>query len=231
MLRAIIFDFNGVVLNDEPYHYRSMRDAVAELGIALTEEEYYRLYLPLDDRRCLKAIAGQHSVEFSSEQMDRALSRKSSRYLELLSEGYPFCPGVREFIPKAAARYPLALASGARREEIASALSAAQLQVYFRVIVAGEEFVVGKPDPASYLQALETLNGSLNGPSAPIRPPECLVIEDSIGGITGARAAGMACLAVAGTYPASGLTSANRVVGSLEEVDIESLEQLTEGIR
>jgi len=226
MLKAIIFDFNGIIVNDEPYHYRSMRDAVAELGIHITEEEYYAEYLPMDDWSSLDAICCNHSIRISPEQRDRILKLKPRLYRTLIQGQCPLVRGVDDFIRAAAERYPLALASAARREEIESVLATKGLLDCFRVILGAEDFPVSKPDPRSYLLALERLNQAVDGLSSPARPDECLVIEDSIGGVRGARAAGMACLAVAGTYPREQLTAATRVVGSLQEITFDSLQEL-----
>ncbi len=228
MLRAIIFDFNGIILNDEPLHFTSMRDAVAELGITVTREEYWKKYLPLDDVSCLGAICRDRGVNLTDESRARALGRKIALYDLLIQNEFPLFPGAVEFIRSAAAHYPLALASGARREEIERTLRQTGLSRYFRVVVGAEDFTRGKPNPESYLLALELLNSALNGKSSPIQARECLVIEDSVGGVKGARAAGMKCLAVSNTYPAESLREANRIVASLEEADLAELESLME---
>ncbi len=227
MLRAIIFDFNGIVLNDEPFHFLSMRDAVAPLGIRITQDEYYSRYLPMDDSNCLDAICRDHSVQITPGQRTRILERKPQIYRALLKDGFPFAPGIEDFIRTAAARYPIALASGARRDEIESALSAKGVLACFRVILGAEDFAVGKPAPASYLETLDRLNKTLDG-QRPVLPGECLVIEDSVGGVEGVRGAGMVCLAVAGTYTRDRLSGANRVVNSLQDVTFDSLEELCE---
>jgi len=228
MLRAIIFDFNGVILNDEPLHYRSMRDTVAELGITLGEEEYWSKYLPLDDVSCLKAICSDCAVDLTPEQRRLALSRKAELYRQLLQDQYPLFPGAAQFVRSAAERYPLALASGARRDEIVRTLDTTGLRPCFRVIVGAEDFTRGKPHPESFLLALTRLNAGLNGQSTPILPSECLVIEDSMGGVRGARAAGMMCMAVTNSYPREKLLAANLIVTSLQDVRLDSLLSLLE---
>jgi len=227
MLKAIIIDFNGVILDDEPLHFAAMRDAVADLGIPLTKEAYWSKYLPFDDNQCLESICQDHSFKLSAEERAITLARKSHNYQRLLRDGCPLLPGVSQFIQAAAEIYPLALASGARREEIESALELTGLKRHFLVVVAAEDFRQGKPDPESFLLALERLNAALN--AIPIRPEECLVIEDSVGGISGARAAGMACMAVTNSYPHEALAAANRIVASLGEVQLDSLQALFEG--
>jgi beta-phosphoglucomutase len=227
MLKAIIIDFNGVIVNDEPLHFMAMRDVVSEFGIILTEQEYWSRYLPLDDENCLKAICDDHSVGLSDMQRERALMHKAERYLELIGDQCPLHTGADEFVRATAERYPLALASGARRDEIERILKAANLAGCFEVIVAAEDFSLGKPHPESFLLALKLLNRSLNLDSS-ILPGECLVIEDAVAGVQGALAAGMKCLAVSTSYPAERLRAANRVVPSLAELPIDSLEGIFE---
>lgn len=231
MLRAILFDFNGVILNDEPIHFRAMQAAAAGIGIRITEKEYWSQYLPLDDLSCLAKMCRLHDVEVSEEQRRRVLAEKIRHYTDMLRDDYPVFPGALELVRSSARAYPLAIASGARREEITGALDALGIAACFRTIVAAEDFETGKPHPDSYLFALRRLNETLNGTAMPIQPGECLVIEDSSGGVEGARAAGMVCLAVANTYPREKLTAAHRVVTSLEEVRPDELEALVEGAR
>lgn len=226
MLRAIIFDFNGVILNDEPLHFQSMRDTVAEIGIRISEEEYWGNYLPLDDNACLEAICRNHSTPFGDRERAMLLDLKSLNYRRLLEDKYPLFPGAADLIKAASRSYPLALASGARREEILSTLQATDLLQYFRVIAGAEDFTRGKPHPESYLFALARLNESRNGRLPKITPGECLVIEDSVGGVKGARAAGMACLAVAHTYASDSLRAANHVVSSISDIKLEELERI-----
>jgi HAD superfamily hydrolase (TIGR01509 family) len=229
MLKAIIFDFNGVILNDEPLHFEAMRDAVADLGIRLTREDYWNKYLPFDDTECLENVCRDHSFQLDETTRREALDRKARNYKQLLRGRFPLFSGAAQFVQAAAGRYPLAIASGARRTEIESALDSIGLKRYFTVVVAAEDFVLGKPNPESFLLALEWLNAARD--TTPILPEECLVIEDSVGGVRGARAAGMRCVAVTSSYPSEALQAANRVVSTLENIPLDSLNDLFEEIR
>jgi HAD superfamily hydrolase (TIGR01509 family) len=228
MLRAIIFDFNGIILNDEPIHFIAMRDAVAELGIKISREEYWERYLPFDDQDCLTAICNHHGRNLTVNDREATLERKRRGYRAHISDELPLFPGVEKLIRDAQALYPLALASGANREEILAALGAAGLESCFRVIVGAEDFERGKPNPESYLLALGRLQERLGVGEKPILPAECLVIEDSLGGVDGALAAGMKCLAVTNTYPRESLSCADRVVESLESVTPHTLAAIFE---
>ncbi len=226
MLKAIILDFNGVILDDEPLHFSSMRDAVASLGVQLTKEEYWNKYLPMGDGECLEAICRDYSIKLSNGQRTNLLERKAQLYAQLLQNRFPLFPGAALFIKNAAKHYPLALASGARRDEIETTLNSTGLRRYFAVVVAAEDFAQGKPHPESFLFALGRLNLAINRQSSPIDPEECLVIEDSVGSIQAARAAGMICMAVTNTYPPEMLQAAHKIVSSLEEVRLNTLQAL-----
>lgn len=226
MLRAVIFDFNGIILDDEPLHFKSMQEVAASLGAPFTQEEYYNRYLPFDDEACLTAICTDYSLQLTELQRREALQRKSELYHRLLEGRYPLFPGAAPFIRSASRRFPLAIASGARREDIRRTLLAAELADCFRVVVGAEDFTRGKPHPESFLMALERLNGELDGEARPVEPEECLVIEDSVGGVRGARAAGMTCLAVSNTYPRERLLEADLIVSSLGDVELGQLERL-----
>jgi HAD superfamily hydrolase (TIGR01509 family) len=228
MLRAIIFDFNGVILDDEPLHFAAMRDAVAHIGISMTKEEYWRDYLPLDDWQCLQAICEAHSFQLTEELTRQVLAQKAEYHRQMLDGHDLLFPGAAQFIRSSAERYPLAIASGARRAEVESTLKTAGLYHCFQAILAAEDFTRGKPHPESYLSALDRLNDRRVPASPAIMPRECLVIEDSLGGVRGARAAGMVCLAVSNTYPAEQLREADAVTPSLEEVNLDDLAALVE---
>jgi beta-phosphoglucomutase len=226
MLKAIILDFNGVLLDDEPFHFAAMRESVVGIGIDLGKDVYWARYLPLDDGSCLDAICRDYSVRLDGREKAEVLRSKSEAYQRMLQGGFPLLSGAAEFVRACATRYPLALASGARRTEIETTLESTGLRSYFVIIVAAEDFVRGKPHPESFLLALDRLNRALG--SAPIQPRECLVVEDSVGGVEGAIAAGMKCLAVANSYPPESLKAADRIAASLEEVQLETLQALFE---
>src|SRR5262245_4898170 len=134
-------------------------------------------------------------------------------------------PGVEELIATLAPTLPLAVASGALRQEIETILATTGLLKHFAVIISAEDVNHGKPEPEIFLKALALLNAQAKD-GHPIDVADCLVIEDSKEGIRGARRAGMKCLAVSNSHPIEFLQEANAVVRSLEEVDLSLLEKL-----
>ena len=223
MLRAILFDFDGVIADSEPAHLRAFRAVMAGEGVELTEETYTSRYLGLDDRTCLRATLRDAGKTVSDEALEVLFRRKSEHYLQGLREGAALRPGAGDFIRRASSRYPLTVASGALRNEIELVLEGADLRACFVDIVSAEDVQRCKPHPEPFLTALNRLNGRLE-PSPPIRPAECLVIEDALHGIAAAHEAGMKCLAVAGSCPAYRLGAADAVAQTLEALPLERIE-------
>jgi HAD superfamily hydrolase (TIGR01509 family) len=225
MLQAIIFDFNGVIVDDEPLHLELFRRVLAEEGIALADEDYYEKYLGYDDRGCFIAAltdAGRGPSAADAALIEGLIARKAAYYRRAIDERCLLFPGVVEFVRRAAARFPLAIASGALRPEIELVLARGEIRDCFRAVIAAEDVSECKPHPEGYVKALAALNACSAQP-APIQPGECLVIEDSIAGIEAAHRAGMRCLAVTNSYRVEELTEADWIVSSLVECDPEWL--------
>ncbi|MFQ5657316.1 MAG: HAD family hydrolase [Candidatus Methylomirabilales bacterium] len=224
MLRAIIFDFDGVIVDTERSHFEALQRALGEERIPLTWEDYTQNYLAMDDKDCLRTAFARQGRDVKPEKLQELSSRKASYFFEFVSGSVDLFPGADGFIRQAAEKYPLAIASGALREEIEYILGKFGLREFFPVVVAAEDVVKGKPDPEAYVAALARLNRL--GSGKPVNPRECLVIEDSRHGVAAATAAGMRCLAVANSYPPEELTAARLVVQSLEELDLARIEVL-----
>lgn len=225
MLRAVIFDFNGIIVDDEPIHFQLFQRVLGEEGIVLTEEAYYAHYLGFDDRGAFEAGFRENHRPLHADKLAQLIERKAVYYQEAIRNNVAIFPGVKELIDNLALALPLAVASGALRHEIETILTTVGVKDAFRVIVSAEDVTHGKPEPEIFLKALAGLNARL-GSSPAIVAAECVVIEDSKEGIKGARRAGMKCLAVTNSHPADLLTDANVVVGSLEEVTLPFLRTL-----
>jgi beta-phosphoglucomutase len=208
MIKAIFFDFNGVIIDDEPLQMRAYREAVAPHGITLTEENYYAL-LGTDDAGFVRATFERAAVALDDETLRAVIERKSAFHRELILDQLPLFPGVLTFIKAAAREFPLGLVSMARRAEIDYALERAGLDKLFGVIVSAEDAPRFKPDPCCYERAFELLNeGRRASRQLPLLAQECLVIEDAPPGIQAARAAGMRTLGVTNTVTENALREA-----------------------
>jgi HAD superfamily hydrolase (TIGR01509 family) len=226
-LRAIIFDFNGVIADDETPHLLTFQQALREEGMTLTQEDYYGAYLGMDERNCLAALIRKFKGGRDPACERRVHDRKVALFREYTAAHRPgLFPGVADFVLRAKERYLVAVASGGKRDQIAEALRGTPIEGAFRSIVAAEDTTIGKPDPEIYRVTLEKLNALIPEPDPPLKASECLVIEDSLAGIQSARAAGMRVVGVATTYPAAALTDADAVYPSPGAVSLEQVERL-----
>jgi beta-phosphoglucomutase len=225
MLRAVIFDFNGIIVDDEPIHFKLFQRVLGEEGITLTEKDYYARYLGFDDRGAFSAGYHENKRSLSENKLAELIARKAAYYQEAIRDHVTIFPGVETLIANLSPRLPLAVASGALRDEIETILSTAALLQHFTAIVAAEDVRHGKPEPEIFLKALEQINAGRDAHDQ-VNAGDCVVIEDSKEGIKGARRAGMKCLAVTNSHPPELLKDASSVVKSLTEVDLNFLESL-----
>jgi beta-phosphoglucomutase len=228
VLRAILFDFNGVLVDDEPIHLEMFQRVLGEEGIGLSAEDYYRHYLGFDDRGCFAAVLEAAGETPSVPRLMRLIARKAAYYQERMHDGgYPLFPGAAELVGGAAAGgLMLGVVSGALREEVEGALRQAGLARHFKVLVTADDVAAGKPDPEGYRRALEALNTLPPLPERLVHPHEVLAIEDSQAGLAAAAAAGLLTLGVAHTYPETLLAGADAVAASLDGLDLDRLGRL-----
>lgn len=228
VLRAILFDFNGVLVDDEPIHLAMFQRVLAQEGLELSAADYYAHYLGLDDRGCFAAVLAAAGEDAPMPRLMRLIARKASFYQELMRErGYPFFAGAAELVAAAAgAGLMLGVVSGALREEVEGALRQAGLAAHFKVLVTAEDVAVAKPDPEGYRRALEALNALPPLPERLLHPHEVLAIEDSPAGLAAAADVGLVTLGIEHTYAADRLAAADATVPSLEGLSLRRLESL-----
>ncbi len=220
MLRAIVFDFDGVLFDSEPLILTIFQQLAAREGWTLDEEEYYRDYLALDDRAIVERLYRIHARPLTRERREELVAWKARAYQEAIRDGLQALPGAVEFVHEAAKQYPLAIASGSLRAEIEHLLSTHQLRSFFRVLATADEVERSKPHPDIYLKALAGLRSLEAFRGDPLRAAQCLAIEDAPGGVEAAQAAGLKCLALTHSRPASELRRADWVRNGFAEVDL-----------
>jgi len=223
MLKAIIFDCDGVIADTEPIHMAAFGRVLAEERITLTEEDYFAHYLALDDRGCFTEALARAGRSLTQQQLSELIRRKAEYVEPAMQADLRILPGAAEFIHRASEVYPLAVASGALRAEIDLVLKYGDLRDHFRVIVSAEDVARSKPHPDPFLKARQLLN-AITGHH--IEAAECLVIEDSIHGIRAAHQAAMRCLAVSNSYPREKLAEADHIVDSLAGLSLRDVETL-----
>lgn len=207
--QAIVFDFDGVLVNSEPVHLQATRDAIALRGLAISDAEYYQRYVGYDDVGMFAQLAEDRGLRWCSDDVQELVVAKALRFEALEQTGLMLVAGARECVRRMAGLAPLAIASGARRDEIERILRRMDLDSMFRLIVASGDTPSSKPGPDPYLAAVAALQA---------KPDRSIAIEDTAAGLASAKAAGLRCIGVTTTFPASKLQLADRIVTSLDEI-------------
>lgn len=209
MIRAILFDFNGVIIDDEPLHLTAYREALDAEGVALTDADYHEC-LGMDDLTFTRAAFERAGRTPTEEQLRAVIRRESELHRGLIEDELPLFPGVVTFVKAASRVWPLAVVSMAARDQIDYVLERANLAGRFSTIVSAEDVPPGacKPDPACYLRALELLNETRPHSQTPLAAADCLVVEDSPPGVQSGKAAGMRALGVTNTVAEAALRAA-----------------------
>ena len=220
-IRAIVFDFDGVIANSEPLHFRAYRDVLADSGVMLEEQDYYARYLGYDDLGAFRQIGLDRSIVWSPDELAGLVRQKATLMEELERSHSVLFAGAADAVRRLADAFPLAIASGALRGEIERVLQRENLAGYFAAVVGAEDTPASKPAPDPYIKAVELLCRAIG---ARLNPAECLAIEDSRWGLQSARAAGLRTVAVAHTYAAAALAdTADEVLPDLSGLTREFL--------
>jgi len=230
-LKAVLFDFNGVIINDEPIHRQLIDDIMIAENLRPQPGEYRRVCLGKSDRAALSQLLAGRGRMVTDNYLNQLMFRKAQAYqvqVAAMAE-LPIYGGVVEAIAKLqAANLKLAIVSGALRGEIEIILNRAGLTEYFATIVAGDDITTSKPEPDGYLLAVERLNQLY--PQLHLQPSECLAIEDTLAGIAAAKRAGIPVAGVTHTYPFHVLhRQANWTVDYFADLELEWLERFYAG--
>ncbi len=176
-VRAVIFDFNGTLSDDEPILCEIFMHLFAEHGKPMSAQEYFDRLVGLSDPEIVRAWLGDDDPD-----VEAVIEERTRRYRYAVADGSSVHEHVREAVRFAASRVPLAICSGAARAEIEPVVDAAGLAACFEAIVSSDDIAHGKPDPEGYAKALAALD---------VDPADSLVVEDTEAGIASARAAGV----------------------------------------
>mgnify|MGYP002776987920 CR=1 FL=1 len=227
-LKAVLFDFNGVIINDEPIHEKLIEQLLIEENLRPKRGEYRQYCLGRSDRACLNDILIRRGRFVSDAVLNGLIARKSRAYQTQLQsiDPLPIFPGLEDFILKLqAAGIKLAVVTGALRAELELVLNRTNLAQYFSVTVTSNDLMASKPAPDGYLLGVEKLNQVY--PDLNLQPSECLVIEDTQIGITAARRAGMFVVGIANTYPFHMLQrQANWTVDYFADLELDRIQEV-----
>jgi beta-phosphoglucomutase len=202
VLKAVLFDFNGVIIKDESIHRELIDELLLAENLPPQGKEFWKVSVGRSDRVCIKELLKLRGRFVTDEYLDKLIAKKAIAYQQRLAqvETIPLYPEVVQFIQQIYDRgYKLAVVTGAIRSEVELVLQQCEIARYFEAIVSGDEIAQSKPDPEGYLLAVERLNEF--DPDLNLLPSECLAIEDTFAGIQAVKSAGIQVVAIAHTYP------------------------------
>ena len=228
MLKAIVFDLDGVIVDSEPLHYRAFLSVARRHGIDFDYARYLDRYIGYDDRDGFRAMFtesqnNEAAAVLDDSQILNLCQQKAQAFEDAATHGVEAMAGVRTLIDQASTEVPLAIATGATRMDAQLLLKHLGIESYFDPVVAADDVTYSKPDPETYRLAVHYLDKSK--PQLQIRPHDCLAIEDTDAGVRSAQAAGLRTLGVATTGPAEKLRRAHRVIESLENITLSQLHE------
>ena len=208
MIKGILFDFNGVIINDEPIQMRAYQEILGKEGIALTEEDYYSC-LGMDDKTFVEAAYERADKKPETNKVLEVTLAKSEKWREIVADELPLFDGVEDFIKKMANDFTLGVVSMARRDEIEYVFKISGLRDCFSIIISAEDVENCKPHSECYLKGFNALDSyRIKRGHLPMVHGECLVIEDAPPGIVAAKNAGLKTLGLTNTVSAEELRAA-----------------------
>jgi beta-phosphoglucomutase len=224
---ATFFDFNGVLVDDEHVHLEAFRDAVRHLGIEISDQEYWDELLGFDDAGAFECLLKGANLDASRAAVHALIEAKRPLYMKRARDSLKTFEGAASLVHSRAQAGPVAVVSGALRDEIEFGLEKMGVRKWVEKIISAEDTSLSKPDPEGYLLAIQWLKnkgGDAKG---------ALVIEDSIDGIWAAKSAGLVTIAVAHSYELAVLqeTEADLVLPTISEINEQKLTELYARVR
>jgi beta-phosphoglucomutase len=211
--RALIFDFNGTLSDDEHLMEQVTAGVLARHGTPPTHREYIDRLAGHSDQTVVRIWLGDR------DDVDAIVAERIDAYRRLVQDGSTVDERMRAVVRATAGLAPIAIVSGAALAEIQPVIDAAGITGLFSCVVTSDDVLQGKPHPEGYLVALGLLRGSV----ADLQPGQVAVIEDTEAGVLAAKAAGMHCLGLLGTMTADRLSAADELV---ETIDLALVERL-----
>lgn len=214
---AVIFDFDGVIVDTEPLHYRAFQRILEPLDLGFTWEQYVETYMGFDDRDAFAEAFNTKGQQISHEELTRLITSKALIFQEVIRDGVTPYPGVVELITALhSAGVPLAICSGALHSDIMPILEMLNISDCFGIVISADDVAKSKPDPECYRLAYEKLSARCSW--AAITQSSTIAIEDTPAGIAAAKGACLQVVAVTNSYPRERISEAALIVSSLDEL-------------
>lgn len=209
---AVIFDMDGVIVDNADYHFKAWKQTCNQYGISLTEEQYQT---QLNGRTMTDTLAILFGRKLSEEEETAFSQTKEALYRELYAPHLKPVPGLLSFLQSLQqAGFPLAVATSAPPDNVTFTLDGTGTRAFFSSIIDASMVSQGKPHPEVYTRSGEALN---------MPPQNCWVFEDAVQGVKAGKAAGMKVCGISTTHTADKLHEADRIISDFEGLTAEDL--------
>lgn len=209
IIRAVLFDMNGVIIDDEHLHYAGTKQVFADAGAEISDRDFMEFIVGRTDKEGFILLMEKHKIDRS--KLDGMVKGKEGYYADNIAGNIRTYDGVIELIEYLSGKYELALVSGAARREVEMILDHFGVRRYFNAIISGDDIIHGKPDPEPYLKAITLLG---------LKPENCLAIEDSLNGIRSAHNAGLKCIGITTTHSREVISIADHIFDNFQQIKI-----------
>jgi beta-phosphoglucomutase len=222
MIRAVIFDLDGTLVDTESIHFAAFNEVLRAEGIEIASKDYFARFIGFNDHDCFAAVLRERHKDSDESRIANLIARKTVVYQALVNEREVLYPGAERFARECANRFPLMIVTGTLRAEAEAILRRAKLRDLFLDIIAAEDVERGKPEPDGFIAALGRI-GFILRQRDPVLAEECLVVEDTPAGIDAAHRAGMKVLALCHVTSPDALAAADVVRASIRDLDLDDV--------
>jgi beta-phosphoglucomutase family hydrolase len=214
MMRAVLWDMDGTLVDSEEFHWLSWRDTLAAEGVPITHGQFVVTFGQRND----SILPHWLGADAAPDRVQRVGNVKEALYRKLVRDsGIAPLPGAAEWVRRLnQEKWRQAIASSAPRANVEAVLEVIGLAGCFQAIVSAEDVTAGKPDPQVFLTAAARLGAA---------PAECIVVEDAVAGVEAARRAGMRSIGVS----RKALLAGDIAVSSLADLSPDTFTKLLAG--
>ncbi len=215
MIKGVIFDMNGVIVNSEKIHEHCEKEVLKHYNVFLTPE----MFTEVKGMRDIETFQYYSSLFKIKEKPEILFEKKMELFMKLMEKQMRVYPGFKDLAKQCKKKFKIGLVTSSPKQSVSRILKHFDIKYLFDAIVAAEDVVLAKPYPEPYVKIAEKLHVKVN---------QCLVIEDTIHGITAAKTAGAKCIAVTNTFPKKQLkeTTVDHIITSLKNLDVNTIKKL-----